>query len=711
MKKIISSISAAALLTQSTCFAAAAESATPADIDKAAYNYILENSNYTIDKNRDNVITNEELAAAEYITVDLDGVDDISWLADMASCENLFLYNGTIKDFSILKEMPKLKSVSMGTVPITDLSFAKELDLEELSLSNMDQITTEQRIELLKADDVIIEEGFSKYVEIRPKNIFGLGNELNITIDNEDCTEIVPYGVSNYFINLYAAKPGTVNFHVYYEDVEIRTGTVTVTPSTAEDVPLHDTPLPELETFYSPYLKAPAVLKGDKIYKVGFDEVTLLHSDVAEYERAITPTGRQSYYDNDLILKKDGTLYVNDTVIEGQKFVDIEENYIISEDGHIYTVYNPDRKVTLMEIGDDFGSFPPYNDYFYINNEGELVRFQIDITDRIDDEIFTLTKENTGIFNPVQMNNSLILDEKGDVWLIEFRGKGVRKVAEGAVEIDEFYTEEEGTVDVYKTEDGVYHYWFDGTPVTKATEPYNNDYYIAQGGIPTFRYEGETAVDYYISNDNLLTVEANNGNSFAMTDVSDIMNLYKDSSTNYYYFYFVRTDNSLWRYNCQTDEYEEVIIPDSAVSPVTTTTKPATTTTTKPKTTTTKPATTTTTKPKTTTTNPATTTTTKPKTTTTKPATTTTKPKTTTTKPATTTTKPVTTAPKPVVSGDVNGDSKLTVADLVSLQNWLLGSKKSTISGNGADILNDGIIDVYDLICLRKEIIKSNEIK
>ena len=183
-----------------------------------------------------------------------------------------------------------------------------------------------------------------------------------------------------------------------------------------------------------------------------------------------------------------------------------------------------------------------------------------------------------------------------------------------------------------------------------------------------------------------------------MTDVSDIMNLYKDSSTNYYYFYFVRTDNSLWRYNCQTDEYEEVIILDSAVSPVmTTTTKPATTTTTKPKTTSTKPAATTTTKPKTTTTMPATTTTTKPKTT--------------TTKPATTTTQPVTTAPKPVVSGDVNGDNKLTVADLVSLQNWLLGSKKSTISDNGADILNDGIINVYDLICLRKEIIKSNEIK
>lgn len=700
MKRIISSLTAAAMLSQGICLTASAEMATPADIDKAAYNYILENSNYTIDKNYDDIITNEELAAAKNISVDLDGVDDISWMANLEKCEAVFLYDGTIKDFSVLKEIPNLKNVYMYRVPITDLSFAKELDLDELSLSEMDYITLEQRIEILKIDDVVIEEGFTGAIDIRPTKMFGYTSPLTISIDNEDYTEMLS-GSLFYNMQLYGIKPGNVDFHVYYEDTEIHSGTVTVTPSTAEDVPLHDTPLPKLRTFYSSYYNAPCAFKGDTIYKVGFDGVTVLNTDVADYARAITPTGRQSYYDNDLILKKDGTLYVNKEMIEGQKFVDVKDNYIISEDGHIYTVYNPDGKATLMELGDDFGSFPPYNDYFYLNNKGELIRFKFDITDPIDDEIFTLTKENTGIFNPIQMNSNLIIDENNTLWRIGFRGEDVTKIAEGAIEIDRFYTEEHDEVDVYKTEDGIYRYWHNQKPVTRTEAPFNNDYYRVHDTAPTIRYNNELSVTYCISNDNLLTLKATNGNTFAITDVASIMNLYPDSSTGHKYFYFVRTDNSLWRYNCHTDECEEVIIPDSDIQPVTTTnttitTKPATTTTIKPQTTTTK-AKTTTTKPKTTTT--------KAKTTTTKPVTTTS----TSTKSATTTA--TTTPPAPVVKGDANGDNKLTVADLVSLQNWILGGKESTVSDNGADILNDGVIDVYDLICLRKEIIKANDIK
>lgn len=56
------------------------------------------------------------------------------------------------------------------------------------------------------------------------------------------------------------------------------------------------------------------------------------------------------------------------------------------------------------------------------------------------------------------------------------------------------------------------------------------------------------------------------------------------------------------------------------------------------------------------------------------------------------------------VAGDANGDGELTIADVVLLQQWLLGSADSIYSQN-VDLCKDGVIDVYDLCLLRKEII------
>lgn len=57
-----------------------------------------------------------------------------------------------------------------------------------------------------------------------------------------------------------------------------------------------------------------------------------------------------------------------------------------------------------------------------------------------------------------------------------------------------------------------------------------------------------------------------------------------------------------------------------------------------------------------------------------------------------------------VVSGDANGDGKMNIADLVSLQNYLL--KDSDIS-YGADVNKDDRIDVFDLAELRRQIIRN----
>ncbi len=146
----------------------------------------------------------------------------------------------------------------------------------------------------------------------------------------------------------------------------------------------------------------------------------------------------------------------------------------------------------------------------------------------------------------------------------------------------------------------------------------------------------------------------------------------------------------------------------TTTTPITTTTSATTTTTT---TTTSTPVTTTTTtasKPITTTTTtttstPVTTTTTttsKPITTTT--TTTTTKPATTTTTNTTTTTAVTTTQPPVMVAGDFNGDGCLDISDAVLCNLSVLGKR----SDCDCDYDNDGYVDIFDLILIRKNLMK-----
>ncbi len=76
---------------------------------------------------------------------------------------------------------------------------------------------------------------------------------------------------------------------------------------------------------------------------------------------------------------------------------------------------------------------------------------------------------------------------------------------------------------------------------------------------------------------------------------------------------------------------------------------------------------------------------------------------TTTTTTTATTTATVTTTVPAGLKGDVNGDRTLSLADLVSLQSWLLGKPLVTpIDPENSDINDDGIVDVFDYILIQK---------
>lgn len=55
------------------------------------------------------------------------------------------------------------------------------------------------------------------------------------------------------------------------------------------------------------------------------------------------------------------------------------------------------------------------------------------------------------------------------------------------------------------------------------------------------------------------------------------------------------------------------------------------------------------------------------------------------------------------IKGDINGDGKISIADLVILQRYLIGKGKVD---SCADINNDGSVDIFDMVAMRKLLIK-----
>ena len=65
-----------------------------------------------------------------------------------------------------------------------------------------------------------------------------------------------------------------------------------------------------------------------------------------------------------------------------------------------------------------------------------------------------------------------------------------------------------------------------------------------------------------------------------------------------------------------------------------------------------------------------------------------------------------------VIYGDINGDGKLSVVDLVMMQKQILGtSQLSGAYAAAADISRDGKFSVKDLVLLQKHIINAAQIE
>lgn len=57
------------------------------------------------------------------------------------------------------------------------------------------------------------------------------------------------------------------------------------------------------------------------------------------------------------------------------------------------------------------------------------------------------------------------------------------------------------------------------------------------------------------------------------------------------------------------------------------------------------------------------------------------------------------------IRGDVNADGEFSIADLVALQNWLLGREKSLVDWRSGDLYADNKLDAFDIIMMRRELL------
>lgn len=76
-----------------------------------------------------------------------------------------------------------------------------------------------------------------------------------------------------------------------------------------------------------------------------------------------------------------------------------------------------------------------------------------------------------------------------------------------------------------------------------------------------------------------------------------------------------------------------------------------------------------------------------------------------TTEPITEPTTETTNVPE-VISGDIDGDGALSVADIILFQKWLLGQRVEMANAMAADCNGDGVLDIYDMGLLKRELMK-----
>lgn len=184
MKRLLACVSALAVILSFNSVSAIAED-SPANIETALYDQLMQNETY--DTNGDGVISEEEFLQINYLNIDLTDITSLDFLNTLPNLRFLYMRNGSFADFSFLKNSTSLSTLQLSNMPqVTDVSFIKEMNLDKCYLSQMDQITDDMRINLLRFQDAENGAvGFSNLVGALPQGLF-VYSDMSLAIDDTD---------------------------------------------------------------------------------------------------------------------------------------------------------------------------------------------------------------------------------------------------------------------------------------------------------------------------------------------------------------------------------------------------------------------------------------------------------------------------------------------------------------------------------------------
>lgn len=570
MKKLASFILAlSTLLSCVSMTAFADDTPKPANVDEAVYAQLLRNK-WECDQNSDGIITDEELSQATRLRLDLTDITDLSWLTKMPACCYLSFENGTLTDFSVLKDLPALDSLHMTSVPITDISFMKDLDLESCWFYQMDQITPEQRMEVLRFSSPEFWAGTSANIVCYPRDFV----DYQLSLADKNIAVFLDGTTSTIYPDerIYGASAGTTTFTVSLDGKDYYTGNITVkeTPG-AYDSGLHDSRIENFEVGQSNYYN-PAqgnensglvTLVNGTLYSVRGSELKTVETDVTDYEYVYKRSYSGSYNYADMVLKTDGTLLVNGQPITDIKVKAMREGYYLGENGHIYTIVPEGEVFTTATVTTDSKGWVDNCNPFYVTTDGHMKYYR---TDLIGDGQIRVSTGNTNIGEPVSSYSfssvCYVVDGGRTLYEVDYHTTlSKKKIDDDVISVQLSangsqveYTKKDGTVVAIENAGAASGY-------TDRAKRYlgidSGTFYIPEYQNRGME-EGEAVFDYYIDQNRTMSLSFL-GNYCGLTHVEGEIGETYDTAQEQGYVYFLRTDGSIWRYNLDTQQWQEAV--------------------------------------------------------------------------------------------------------------------------------------------------------
>ena len=648
MKKILSLFTGALTVFSCAPLLAYAED-TPADLPVAVYEQLKEN--VSIDKNKDGIISEEEYCNAGYLILNLDGLDSLDFLKRLKNPTNLTLSGGNFSDLSFLADFKELKYLYLDNMPdLTDISFAKDMELSTFDISGLEQITDEQKLEIMKFYDADTSVGVPKMIGFTPAGMFKK-DELSLVIDDESFLGSEPVNISpsnRSHAVIYGKSAGSTEYSVMLKDKEIYRGRINISEPDTFDLPLN-TEKSEPQVFSSSYYsKADMVILNDStLYRLNEGRMEMIAENVADFDNDNTYDENGEFISTETILYKDGTAEVNGEKLaspDGKKFKAIGRGMCVTEDGNVYSLHQVGGKLVPELIYQGFSSFLEHSSLSFISDKNEVIQIELKKETRDNESIAVGYQAfETGIKNITSSYNDFYIDKDKTLWMVKRNVGSKPDIKLCAKDVDyvgyRWYSDNKVYGCVHITSDGTAYMAGSSVRVTLSSEQQKD--YKEMGyfytnfspGIKGIQYSGY--FNYYLTNDDLLCLNYK-GDTAAFSNVDRILTERQDNDNDSVYVYFMATDGTIWSYRFGTGE----IINASENSVLQTHVL----------------------------------------------------------------------IPKEKISGDVNGDNAFDVSDAVLLQKWLLAVPDTKLKvPEAADMCKDGNIDVFDICVMKKELLKKTD--